>query len=328
MESGLTPREIQERIRAGQSLDEVTEVAGMPRDRVERFALAVYDERRHLADQARIHSVRRIGESGSHRMLGEVADAWFADHQVDPESVTWDATRGEDRHFWTVTVRWGGDDQVATFGYDVRGTFAVPEDEAARELIGDDGTLPEPADQERANGDSDNEPTLNYADQFAIVNVIQDDDADQEAPDPEPDDDHEDTVSGPFDLQDIVPTPESELDALYAMLRGHQEDSVNIYAGLGNPEAEAPKSRRRRRGRKRGDSAEDAATDQPDVVPESVGETPPEPSDSSAPESDPEQPSLLEEESPAPPPAPKRKPRKRAAVPSWDEIMFGGPDKS
>ncbi|MGJ3509703.1 septation protein SepH [Enemella sp. A6] len=342
MESGLTPREIQERIRAGQSLDEVTEVAGMPRDRVERFALAVYDERRHLAEQAREHSVRRTGESGSHRLLGEVVEAWFAEHQVDPETVTWDATRGEDRHFWTVTVRWGADEQLATFGYDVRGTFAVAQDDAAKELIDDDGTMVEP-EPEDDPGSSDDEPTLNYADQFAIVNVIQDEDA---VDDEDADDDHEDTVSGPFDLQDIVPTPESELDALYAMLRGHQEDSVNIYAGLTDPEPAQPKTRRRRRGRKRDPEAEPPTFEEPtpeqhpaeqpaseqSTAEQSPAEQPTpvgRPAPEQAPAGDLEQPSLLEDDSPAPPPAPapKRKQRRRAAVPSWDEIMFGGPTK-
>ena len=38
-----------------------------------------------------------------------------------------------------------------------------------------------------------------------------------------------------------------------------------------------------------------------------------------------EQLSLLDEAEPDPKPAPKKSKRKRAAVPSWDEIMFGAP---
>lgn len=301
MESGLTPRQIQERIRAGQSLDEVAAVAGMPRDRVERFALAVLDERQHLAEQARGHSVRREGEAGSHRTLGGATERYFAQHDVDLDNVEWDATRGDDRHFWTVTVTWTHSDEVrtATFGYDVRGTFSIAEDSCALEILG------APADDEPSDDDEsdDNEPTINYADQFAIVNAVQE----------EPEDD-EDPVApsnaGPFSLQDIVPTPESELDALYAMLRGHQEDSVNIYAGLAEsqPPPSAEKSRRRRR------SKEDEA---PPVTPEDE-----------APEADDaeQQPTLVEAESTPEPPRPKKRARKRAAVPTWDEIMFGGPD--
>ena len=41
LESQLTPREIQARVRAGQSLDEVTAAAGISVDRVERYAAPV-----------------------------------------------------------------------------------------------------------------------------------------------------------------------------------------------------------------------------------------------------------------------------------------------
>lgn len=299
MESGLTPRQIQERIRAGQSLDEVAAVAGMPRDRVERFALAVIDERRHLAEQARGHSVRRDGEAGSHRTLGGAVESYFAQHDVDLDNVEWDATRGDDRHFWTVTVTWVQSDEVqtATFGYDVRGTFSVAEDATALDILGS------PADEEPGEDESDdNEPTINYADQFAIVNAV------QEEPDNEEPDAPAASNAGPFSLQDIVPTPESELDALYAMLRGHQEDSVNIYAGLAESQPPPPseKSRRRRRSK---DEEPAAETDEQPVTDETD-----------------QQPPLVEAESVPEPPRPKKRTRKRAAVPTWDEIMFGGPD--
>ena len=41
MESSLTPRDIQARIRAGETLEDVAGVAGIPKDRVERFAAPV-----------------------------------------------------------------------------------------------------------------------------------------------------------------------------------------------------------------------------------------------------------------------------------------------
>ena len=45
MQTSLTPRDIQARIRAGESLEDVAGVAGIPPDRVERFAAPVLAER-------------------------------------------------------------------------------------------------------------------------------------------------------------------------------------------------------------------------------------------------------------------------------------------
>ena len=53
MKSALSPRDIQTRIRAGESLEDVGRIAGIPLDRVERFAAPVLAEREHIA--ARCH---------------------------------------------------------------------------------------------------------------------------------------------------------------------------------------------------------------------------------------------------------------------------------
>src|SRR6476469_8612360 len=69
MESALSPREIQTRIRSGESLEDVAKVAGIPLDRVERFAAPVIAEREYVAAQAMSSSVRRRGETSGHRNL-------------------------------------------------------------------------------------------------------------------------------------------------------------------------------------------------------------------------------------------------------------------
>ena len=62
MESSLSPRDIQARIRAGSTLEDVAKVAGLPLDRVERFAAPVLAEREHMARLAMTSSVRRRGD--------------------------------------------------------------------------------------------------------------------------------------------------------------------------------------------------------------------------------------------------------------------------
>ena len=61
MQTSLTPRDIQARIRAGETLEDVARVAGIPMDRVERFAAPVLAEREHVASMAMASSVRRRG---------------------------------------------------------------------------------------------------------------------------------------------------------------------------------------------------------------------------------------------------------------------------
>ena len=51
--SSLSPRDIQARIRAGESADDVARIAGVPVDRVLRYAGPVLQERAMLAQHAR-----------------------------------------------------------------------------------------------------------------------------------------------------------------------------------------------------------------------------------------------------------------------------------
>ena len=58
LEGSVTPREIQARIRAGQSIDEVVDALGESRERVQRFAEPVIGERVYIAEQARSSALR------------------------------------------------------------------------------------------------------------------------------------------------------------------------------------------------------------------------------------------------------------------------------
>ena len=59
VESQLRPREIQARIRAGASVEQVATAAGVPEQKIERFAYPVLTERFRTADNAqRAHPMR------------------------------------------------------------------------------------------------------------------------------------------------------------------------------------------------------------------------------------------------------------------------------
>ncbi|WP_279582112.1 septation protein SepH [Fodinicola feengrottensis] len=102
MESALTPRDIQARIRSGQSAEEVAKAANTPLEKILRFAGPVLQERAMIADHAR-RTRLRTSESGS--SLSAVVDVRLAGHGVDPDAVEWDAYRRE-TGTWRVVASW------------------------------------------------------------------------------------------------------------------------------------------------------------------------------------------------------------------------------
>ena len=137
MEVTLNPRDIQNRIRRGESPEQVAEASGMPVDKVRGFAIPVIAEREYVVEQARITSVRRLHATGAPGMqLGSLVDAALAAQGASAESAVWDSWRREDGR-WTVIVAPEGAPEPATFLYDAKGRYVLPADDAAHELIGD-----------------------------------------------------------------------------------------------------------------------------------------------------------------------------------------------
>ena len=66
MDSALSPREIQSRIRSGATVEEVAVEAGVGVDQVEPFAVPVLAELDHIIEVAMTCPVRRAGAPGSH----------------------------------------------------------------------------------------------------------------------------------------------------------------------------------------------------------------------------------------------------------------------
>ncbi|SDS41137.1 Protein of unknown function [Friedmanniella luteola] len=192
METSLSPRDIQMRVRAGESLEDVAEVAGLAYERVERFAAPVLAEREHLALMALAASVRRRGETAGHRTLRATVADRLLKRGVDADAVVWDSYRLEDGR-WAVTAGYAvdGEDHRATFTFDQRGRYSVPADDEARWLIGEQP----PAAAGRRRADAADEPTIDLSDELALVRATQEADA-RTAEEPAPlvaqDDDHGD----------------------------------------------------------------------------------------------------------------------------------------
>ncbi|NYE75492.1 hypothetical protein BKA15_006821 [Microlunatus parietis] len=342
MESVLSPRDIQARIRSGATLEEVARVSGMPADRVERFAGPVLLEREHMAGQAMASSVRRRGETSGHRNLRLAVTERLADRGIDPDTVAWDARRLDDGR-WAVTAEYKSGESVRTaeFHFDPRGRYSLAGNDEARWVLGEatpakgpqpgrrrpqrpeqhlravrsesgrsESTRPGPAREPSFHDSFDEaaEPTLDLNDELALVRAVQVDEP-RTAPDREPDDEPgipDDHRPAAYEEADYESSAEDGgMTTLYGMLGGdgYAEDSVTVYPGL-----------------------RDQPSEPVGWEPEIVVNHPPEPQPEAEPEPEPEPEALIP--APEPEPAkPKRTKKKRASIPSWDEIMFGGPPR-
>jgi hypothetical protein len=137
VESQLRPREIQARIRAGASVEQVATMAGVPLQKIERFAYPVLLERSRTAEVAqRAHPVRAEGPDS--RMLGDVVANTFGLRGQDYADVEWDSWKGEDGR-WVVAMSWhaGHSDIQAhwTFQPGANGGTVTALDENAFDLV-------------------------------------------------------------------------------------------------------------------------------------------------------------------------------------------------
>lgn len=127
--SSLSPRDIQARIRAGESADDVARIAGVPVDRVLRYAGPVLQERAMLAQHARRTRLKTSDRGAS---LAEVVDARLAQHAVDADKISWDAYRRDDGA-WRVVATWpsGKATAQAVWELDKARTLVSPSDDMA-----------------------------------------------------------------------------------------------------------------------------------------------------------------------------------------------------
>jgi hypothetical protein len=142
--SVLRPKDIQARIRAGASVEQLAAVAGVPIERVERFAHPVLLERARAAELATAaHPVLADGPAVL-TLLETVSTALVA-RGLDPDATNWDAWRNEDSR-WTVQLSWkaGRSDNVAHFRFSpgAHGGTVTASDDTAHELINPDFNRP------------------------------------------------------------------------------------------------------------------------------------------------------------------------------------------
>ncbi|OIV36198.1 DNA-binding protein [Mangrovactinospora gilvigrisea] len=145
VESHLRPRDIQARIRAGASAEEVAQMAGIPVERVRRFEGPVLAERAFMAERARKTPIRRQGESTGPQLGDAVAERLML-RGAEKDSVQWDSWRRDDGTWEVLLVyRAGGQPHSASWSYDPPRRLVQANDEEARELLGESPERPEPS---------------------------------------------------------------------------------------------------------------------------------------------------------------------------------------
>ncbi len=86
----MTPREIQALIRAGRTIDEVSDLSALPPSRISALAGPIEAERAYTARLARRFPV---GADAGGFTVEELVTSRLVSRDVDPEAITWDATR-------------------------------------------------------------------------------------------------------------------------------------------------------------------------------------------------------------------------------------------
>ena len=297
MESSLRPRDIQARIRAGETAESVAQVAGTSIDKVMPYAAPVLAERAHVAQRAQRASIRRRpvegGATAASRTLGDAVSSHLRSHNVDPETVSWDAWRREDGR-WTLTGSFTTTGRVgaAHFSFDAPGNYVVADDDDAHWLLGE---IPDEPEAPAAVSRDD----LSDARRRHLSAVPPD-----ELPLPP-------TQS----LRDSAGTPE---------LLG--EDAIELVSE--SPDAEVAHDRAEESAALGAELPAEAYLDEelpaPGAESDAVEETDDDSGDRSG---DGSGDGAADDSRRHEPPArkPVKKTRGRASVPSWDEIMFGGP---
>jgi hypothetical protein len=135
VENPLRPKEIQDRIRAGETADEIADAAGIPPDRIRRFEGPILAERQYQAQQAQRATIRGHGDSGPGPRLGEIVSERLTQAGASTETAEWDSRKRQDGS-WQVQLRFsvGGRTGSAEWLYDPRRRHVIPDDDQAVRL--------------------------------------------------------------------------------------------------------------------------------------------------------------------------------------------------
>jgi hypothetical protein len=135
VENPLRPKEIQERIRAGETADQIADAAGIPPDKIRRFEGPILAERQYQAQQAQRVTIRGRGDAGPGPRLGDIVAERLKAAGASAEAAEWDSRKRPDGN-WQVLLQFaiGGRTGTAEWIYDPRRRHVIPDDDQAVRL--------------------------------------------------------------------------------------------------------------------------------------------------------------------------------------------------
>jgi hypothetical protein len=135
VENPLRPKEIQDRIRAGETADAIADAAGIPPDKIRRFEGPILAERQYQAQQAQRATIPGHSESGPGPRLGDIVTERLSRAGANMDAVDWDSRKRPDGN-WQVDLLFsiGGRAGRAEWVYDPRRRHVVPDDDQAVRL--------------------------------------------------------------------------------------------------------------------------------------------------------------------------------------------------
>jgi hypothetical protein len=146
VESPLRPKEIQARIRAGETVEEIADAAGIAVERVRWFEGPVLAERAYMADQAQKASVRRQGDATPGPQLGEIVAERMKAFGAEPDDAQWDAKkRGDGSWLVQLTFISVGRLHAAEWIFDPRRRHVLAADDNAARMSLPGSEPPQPA---------------------------------------------------------------------------------------------------------------------------------------------------------------------------------------
>jgi hypothetical protein len=349
VESPLRPKEIQARIRSGETAEQIADTASVPIERVRWFEGPVLAERAYVAQQAQAASVRLPGDPRPGPQLGEIVTERLRDLGADPDEAQWDSRkRGDGSWLVELTFGTGAKRRTAAWVFDPRRRHAMPEDdEAARLSLPVDaleaaGLIAQPDQATRGRGTVT--PFVPRSNPAVPRPAVAPDSGPASEPASEPaslaasesahaaDSDIEAEVAAQGRRNARLPEPQPSPSGVPQLKPPTQGTHRPQAAGLAEPLAAG-----RAAPHAPGQAAPHAPAPRRSPVPAGGTQRPdtPQPDTQHSPAAAAGEPSAVDEnpaaaEIPAEPPARDRSVRKaaggrsrRSSVPTWDEIMFG-----
>ena len=142
--AAMTVKEIQRRLRAGETMDSIARAGNISVDKVERFSGPILQERLFIIDQVHSLTPRRDGKDTGREALTylDIVISKLAPRGVDVDSLDWNTWRLDDGT-WTIELHYPNRDGMgaAQFTYDTHRRTIAPLDDNAAWMMGEDAPI-------------------------------------------------------------------------------------------------------------------------------------------------------------------------------------------